>query len=309
MAGVYQPMAWLALEAQYVLFGLDPRGYHLTSLLLHAAVAVALLCPDRRPARPLPARPLPPASPGRAPSGPGWPRPCSPCTRCGSRRSPGPRASPICLCACSACWRSWPISAPSGRRPPRWGWLAGSLLLFAAALLSKAPAVALPAILVHPRRLPAPAIGGRPGGWFGPPRRGGSGWRRSRSSRIGLVFAGLAVAAQADAHAIAPLETDGVGASGRPGVLCGLVLHRQGGDPDGPRRVLPAARRVGSGLAADRWRASSPPWRCAPACSCCGGDGPGCWRPGWATWPSWRPAPASCRSALYSSPIGTATCP
>src|SRR6185312_6623182 len=34
--GVYQPLAWLLLEAQYVIFRLDARGYHLVSLLLHA---------------------------------------------------------------------------------------------------------------------------------------------------------------------------------------------------------------------------------------------------------------------------------
>ena len=40
--GVYQPLAWLLFEAQYVFWQLDPRGYHLTSLLLHVANAVVL---------------------------------------------------------------------------------------------------------------------------------------------------------------------------------------------------------------------------------------------------------------------------
>ena len=40
--GVYQPLAWLLFEAQYVIWKLDPRGYHLTSLLLHATNAVVL---------------------------------------------------------------------------------------------------------------------------------------------------------------------------------------------------------------------------------------------------------------------------
>ena len=40
--GVYQPLAWLLFEAQYVVWKLDPRGYHLTSLILHAANAVVL---------------------------------------------------------------------------------------------------------------------------------------------------------------------------------------------------------------------------------------------------------------------------
>ncbi len=40
--GVYQPLAWILFEAQYVFWKLDPRGYHLTSMILHAANAVVL---------------------------------------------------------------------------------------------------------------------------------------------------------------------------------------------------------------------------------------------------------------------------
>ncbi len=42
MLGVYQPLAWMLFETQYVFWQLDPRGYHLTSLLLHVANAVVL---------------------------------------------------------------------------------------------------------------------------------------------------------------------------------------------------------------------------------------------------------------------------
>jgi protein O-mannosyl-transferase len=42
LLGVYQPLAWMMLELEYLLAGLDPRGYHLASIGLHAAVAVAL---------------------------------------------------------------------------------------------------------------------------------------------------------------------------------------------------------------------------------------------------------------------------
>ncbi len=41
MQGFYHPLAWMLFEAQYVLWQLDPRGYHLTSLLLQVANAVA----------------------------------------------------------------------------------------------------------------------------------------------------------------------------------------------------------------------------------------------------------------------------
>ena len=42
LVGVYQPLGWMVLEAQYSAWGLDPRGYHLASLALHALITVAL---------------------------------------------------------------------------------------------------------------------------------------------------------------------------------------------------------------------------------------------------------------------------
>jgi tetratricopeptide (TPR) repeat protein len=38
--GHYQPLSWVTLAFDHLLWGLDPRGYHLTSLALHAANAV-----------------------------------------------------------------------------------------------------------------------------------------------------------------------------------------------------------------------------------------------------------------------------
>jgi cytochrome c-type biogenesis protein CcmH/NrfG len=38
--GHYQPLAWVTLGADYVLWGMDPRGYHFTNLLLHATNTV-----------------------------------------------------------------------------------------------------------------------------------------------------------------------------------------------------------------------------------------------------------------------------
>ncbi len=39
LQGAYQPLAWMLLEAEYVTWGLDPRGYHLASMALHAVDA------------------------------------------------------------------------------------------------------------------------------------------------------------------------------------------------------------------------------------------------------------------------------
>ncbi len=38
--GPYQPLSWLTLGVDYVLWGMNPVGYHLTSIMLHAANAV-----------------------------------------------------------------------------------------------------------------------------------------------------------------------------------------------------------------------------------------------------------------------------
>ena len=41
--GHYQPLTWLSFGVDYLLWGLDPHGYHLTSVLLHALNAVLCL--------------------------------------------------------------------------------------------------------------------------------------------------------------------------------------------------------------------------------------------------------------------------
>src|SRR6059036_624983 len=46
--GHYIPLTWMTLGLDYLLWGMNPVGYHLTSLLLHAANAVAFFFVDRR---------------------------------------------------------------------------------------------------------------------------------------------------------------------------------------------------------------------------------------------------------------------
>jgi len=40
--GHYTPLPWITLGADYLVWGLDPFGYHLTNLLLHAANAIVV---------------------------------------------------------------------------------------------------------------------------------------------------------------------------------------------------------------------------------------------------------------------------
>ena len=55
--GHYIPQTWLTLGADYFVWGMDPQGYHLTSLLFHAATALCFYAVAHRLlARALPAR-------------------------------------------------------------------------------------------------------------------------------------------------------------------------------------------------------------------------------------------------------------
>src|SRR5437870_8347326 len=46
--GHYIPLTWMTLGLDYLLWGMQPRGYHLTNLLLHAANAVVFYLVARR---------------------------------------------------------------------------------------------------------------------------------------------------------------------------------------------------------------------------------------------------------------------
>ena len=48
LMAVYSPLAWLTLAVNYVLGGMDPRGYHAGNIALHAASAGVLCLVARR---------------------------------------------------------------------------------------------------------------------------------------------------------------------------------------------------------------------------------------------------------------------
>lgn len=48
LMGHYTPLAWMSLGLDYVFWGMDPEGYHLTNLLLHCLNAVLLFVLARR---------------------------------------------------------------------------------------------------------------------------------------------------------------------------------------------------------------------------------------------------------------------
>src|SRR5262249_17920137 len=48
LMGHYIPLSWMSLGLDYLLWGMNPVGYHLTNVLLHAANAVVLYSVARR---------------------------------------------------------------------------------------------------------------------------------------------------------------------------------------------------------------------------------------------------------------------
>ena len=198
LKGVYQPLAWILLEAQYAIWFLDPWGYHFVSLVLHAINATLLYLLSRTLIRrsdfslgnehawvsdacaalaavlfavhPLRTEVVAWAS-------------CQPYLLCAM----------FCLLAVLAYLRAMP--APTTVQKPQGRWLIASMLLFAAALLCKAMAVCLPAVLLVLDIYPLRRLGGRHGGWFGANVR--RVWlEKAPFVGLALVFSLIAIAAK-----------------------------------------------------------------------------------------------------------------
>lgn len=201
LLGVYQPLAWLLLEFQYLLWQLNPRGYHLASLLLHSVNAVLLYAltlvllqrGDPRICEALPrvsataaalAAILFAVHPLRT-EAVAWvsAQPYLPCAM-------------FCLLSLLAYLRAMPVR-PASNGPHR-SWLAVSIVLFAAALLSKAMALGLPFVLIALDIYPLRRLGGRPSSWFSAEQRALL-IEKLPYFALSLGFALLAVAAKNDA--------------------------------------------------------------------------------------------------------------
>ena len=207
LMGVYQPLAWLLLEAQYVLFRLDARGYHLTSLLLHAANAVALYALTA--VLLVRCRPDPFLDhPWARAAGAGLATALFAVHPLRVEAVAWASCQPYLPCALFALLAVLAYLRAVGDGPsPRWGWLAGSFALLVAAMLCKAAAVALPAVLILLDVYPLRRLGGGPGRWLGPAAR--RVWlEKVPFVALSLAFMGLTLAAKADAHTLSLMEDD-----------------------------------------------------------------------------------------------------
>lgn len=209
MIGVYQPVSWMLLGAQYVVSGMNPWGYHLTSILLHAAVAVVLLlvCIEAgarpRPQEEAPARrrriiltslgvALVMLHPMRV-EVVAWVS-CQPYLPCA-------------LFYLLALWAYMRAHPPQGA--VRRGSLAATGLFFLGALLSKAPAVTLPAVLLLFDIWILQRLRGAWWTWLRPPGRGVL-VEKVLFGLLAVPFALVAIAAKLDVPVRDVLEGPGI---------------------------------------------------------------------------------------------------
>ena len=212
LIGVYQPLAWMILEVQYVLFGLRPWGYHFTSLLLYALNTVVLfvltvtLLVRCRPE-------LPREGPWAVALGAGLAVALFAVHPLRTEVVVWASCQPYLPCALFSMLAvlAYLRASREGPSQSRQGWLVAAFGLFAAALLSKAVAVSLPVVLLILDVYPLRRLGGGPGRWFGPTVRR-VWWEKLPFVALSLIFMVLAIVARAHDRHLVPLEDRGLSA-------------------------------------------------------------------------------------------------
>ena len=195
LVGVYQPLAWLLFETEYLFRQLDPRAYHFTSLALQVCNAVVLYV-------------LTVALLTRCQTESCFESPWTCSLSAGLATALFAvhplRVEAVAWASCQpylpcilfsmlsvlAYLRAFPMDSS-----PRRSWLVGSFLLFVAALLFKAVAVSLPAVLLILDVYPLRRFGEGAGRWFGASARSAL-LEKIPFVMVSLVFMGLAIAAR-----------------------------------------------------------------------------------------------------------------
>jgi tetratricopeptide (TPR) repeat protein len=169
LLGVYQPLGWLLFELEYLGWGLNPRGYHAVSLVLHgmnAALLYALTLTLLKRSDPHTTEAFPRVTAAAAALAvvlfAVHPLRTEPVAWVSSQTYLP--CAMFCLLSLLAYLRAVPTSGAP--RNAHRGWLAVSLTLFVAALLNKAMAIGLPAVLLALDIYPLRRLGGSPQRWF-----------------------------------------------------------------------------------------------------------------------------------------------
>lgn len=205
--GHYQPLTWITLGIDYLIWGLNPAGYHLTSLLLHCANAVVLyfvafrlfLLADAGSAAHKDLL-LPMAAGFSALLFSLHPLRVESVAWATERRDV---VSGLFILLTVLCYLK---AADAGvTRSRRRRWMAVSLAVYLLSLLSKASGMTLPLVLLVLDIYPLRRLGQPSTGWFGPKTR--NVWREKIPFFVLAVGAGMiALIAQYHAGALKPVE-------------------------------------------------------------------------------------------------------
>ena len=211
--GHYKPLSWLTLGLDYTIWGMNPAGYHLTSLLLHSANAVVFYFISRR----LLALALP--APERQQS---WPIAFAAAfAACFFALHPL-RVESVAwaterrdvlygffyLCAVLAYLRAQTDSGDAARRRQ---WFIATLILFILSLLSKVAAITFPIALLLLDIYPLRRLSWNIQYWYSPETR--RVWREKLICvAIALPFAVIGIFSVGGSGALTSLETHGVAA-------------------------------------------------------------------------------------------------
>jgi len=170
---LYRPITWITLGADYLLWGMQPLGYHLTSLLLHCANALLVyMLAMRLFSLPAPNPPVRSEFALRAAAAFAalvfavHPLRVEPVAWASARNDVVDGLFFVGTILCYV--RSASVPEPSHARP----WMGAAVFAYALSLLAKPSGIALPFMLLVLDVYPLRRLGGGPGKWFGPVARG-----------------------------------------------------------------------------------------------------------------------------------------
>jgi type IV pilus biogenesis/stability protein PilW len=204
--GHYQPLSWLTLGLDYLVWGMDPLGYHLTNLFLHAANAVAFYFVTLRLLR----------LANKNIADDSWafqlsagfatlvfaihPLRVESVAWATERRDV---LSGLFFLLTLLCYLRANAAANIG--PARCRWMIAAFVLYGLSLLSKAIGVTLPIVLLLLDFYPLRRLGGGPGRWFGPAARR-VWWEKAAFLIPAIAFGVIAVLAQHESKALTPFQ-------------------------------------------------------------------------------------------------------
>ena len=205
--GHYQPLSWVTFGLDYLVWGVEPFGYHLTNLFLHAANAVLFYFITLR------LLSLALSSPAMLKDlglrvGAGFaalifaihPLRVESVAWATERRDV---LSALFFLLTILCYLR--AGAVSERNSAGWHWLIAALIVYVLSLLSKAGAITLPVVILILDLYPLGRLGGGPGKWFGPAARR-VWWEKVPFLLLAVTFGIIALLAQKGAGALKPLE-------------------------------------------------------------------------------------------------------